>query len=169
MYSHTTNLSNIIRYAHLINCLYLFLVLPFWVLSRWGGNSTHTWPAADWTAERWLLYTPHTWHQQSPVCHLRSPCRALSRWLSVSPEWLVHSGSSKQGRKCRSISKVFCVKYQVIIKHTNGENIECYTVWRYINLQIIFKMIHLIKGMHLVKFWPPFYVSLLNLINNGQI
>lgn len=34
---------------------------------------------------------------------------------------------------------------------------------------MIFKMIHLIKGMHLVKFWPPFYVSLLNLINNGQI
>lgn len=108
---------------------YLFLVSPFWVLSRWGGNSTHTWPAVDWTAEQWLLYTPHTWHQQSPECHLRSPCRASSRWPSVSPESLDHSGSSKQNRKCRSISEIHCVKYQVIIKHTSSGNIECYTDW----------------------------------------
>lgn len=108
---------------------YLFLVSPFWVLSRWGGNSTHTWPAVDWTAEQWLLYTPHTWHQRSPECHLRSPCRASSRWPSVSPESLDHSGSSKQNRKCRSISEIHCVKYQVIIKHTSSGNIECYTDW----------------------------------------
>lgn len=108
---------------------YLFLVSPFWVLSRWGGNSTHTWPAVDWTAEQWLLYTPHTWHQRSPECHLRSPCRASSRWPSVSPESLDHSGSSKQNRKCRSISEIHCVIYQVIIKHTSSGNIECYTDW----------------------------------------
>lgn len=112
---------------------YLFLVSPFWVLSRWGGNSTHTWPAVDWTAEQWLLYTPHTWHQRSPECHLRSPCRASSRWPSVSPESLDHSGSSKQNRKCRSISEIHCVKYQVIIKHTSSGNIECYTDWHYLH------------------------------------